>query len=142
MSRAYADHAAPALRSHRSAIRVAQLGLVVNAVLAGTKLAAGVFGHTYALVADAVESGADILASAVVWGGLAVAARPPDEDHPYGHGKAESLAAAVVVNALWAVTAAALTPSDRRSKQPPATRRSTGTTPADTARRTARRWPA
>ncbi|HEY0777245.1 MAG TPA: cation diffusion facilitator family transporter [Gemmatirosa sp.] len=81
---------------HRRAIRVAQLGLVVNAALAGTKLAAGIFGHTYALVADAVESGADILASAVVWGGLAVAARPADRDHPYGHGKAEALAAAVV----------------------------------------------
>ncbi len=81
---------------HRRAIRVAQLGLVVNAALAGTKLAAGIFGHTYALVADAVESGADILASAVVWGGLAVAARPADHDHPYGHGKAEALAAAVV----------------------------------------------
>lgn len=85
---------------HQRAIRVAQLGLLLNAALAASKLAAGVFGHTYALVADAVESGADILASAVVWGGLAVAARPADADHPYGHGKAESLAAAVVAGLL------------------------------------------
>ena len=49
--------------------------------LAVVKLAAGVFGHTYALVADAVESTADIVASLVVWGGIAVAARPADDDH-------------------------------------------------------------
>ncbi|MDQ6925992.1 MAG: cation diffusion facilitator family transporter, partial [Candidatus Eremiobacteraeota bacterium] len=85
---------------HRRAIRVAQLGLVINAGLAAAKLAAGIFGHTYALIADAVESSADIVASLIVWGGLAVAARPADEDHPYGHGKAESLAAAVVSSLL------------------------------------------
>ena len=85
---------------HRRAIRVAQLGLVVNAGLAAAKLTAGIFGHTYALIADAVESCADIVASLIVWGGLAVAARPADEDHPYGHGKAESLAAAVVSSLL------------------------------------------
>ncbi|MGZ8413054.1 MAG: cation diffusion facilitator family transporter [Gemmatirosa sp.] len=82
--------------AHRAAIRAAQTGLVVNAVLAAVKLAAGVFGHTYALVADAVESTADIVASLVVWGGLHIAAQPADENHPYGHGKAEALAAAVV----------------------------------------------
>lgn len=77
-------------------VRTTQLGLLVNVVLVAVKLTAGVVGHTYALVADAVESTADIAASLVVWGGLAVAARPADEDHPYGHGKAEALAAAVV----------------------------------------------
>jgi cation diffusion facilitator family transporter len=86
----------PARAPGHPGIRAAQVGLVVNAVLAAVKLAAGVFGHTYALVADAVESCADIFASLVVWGGLAVAARPADDDHPYGHGKAESLAAGVV----------------------------------------------
>jgi cation diffusion facilitator family transporter len=82
--------------AHRAAIRAAQTGLLVNALLAAVKLAAGVFGHTYALVADAVESTADIVASLVVWGGLHIAAQPADENHPYGHGKAEALAAAVV----------------------------------------------
>lgn len=77
-------------------IRSAQLGLLVNALLAGVKLVAGLVGNSYALVADAIESTADVMASVVVWGGLAVAAQPPDEDHPYGHGKAESLAAAAV----------------------------------------------
>jgi len=47
-------------------------------------------------VADAVESSADIFSSLIVWMGLSIAARPADEDHPYGHGKAEPLAAAVV----------------------------------------------
>jgi cation diffusion facilitator family transporter len=77
-------------------IRSAQLGLLVNAILAGVKLIAGLVGNSYALVADAVESTADVLGSIVVWGGLAIAALPADEDHPYGHGKAESLAAAAV----------------------------------------------
>jgi cation diffusion facilitator family transporter len=53
-------------------------------------------GHTYALVADAVESTADIFSSSIVWGGLRVAARDPDEAYPFGYGKAEPLAAAVV----------------------------------------------
>jgi cation diffusion facilitator family transporter len=77
-------------------IRSAQLGLVINAVLASVKLAAGLLGNAYALVADAAESMADILASLIVWGGLAIASQPPDENHPYGHGKAEALAAGVV----------------------------------------------
>jgi cation diffusion facilitator family transporter len=77
-------------------IRSAQLGLLVNAVLAGVKLVAGLVGNSYALVADAVESTADVLASIAVWGGLAIAAQPADDDHPYGHGKAEPLAASAV----------------------------------------------
>jgi cation diffusion facilitator family transporter len=80
----------------RRGIRAAQTGMIINAGLAGVKLVAGLVGNTYALVADAVESGADVLASLLVWGGLAVAAQPADDDHPYGHGKAEALAAAAV----------------------------------------------
>lgn len=70
--------------------------MVTNFVLACSKLAAGVFGHSHALVADAVESFADIFSSLIVWRGLVVAAVPPDEKHPYGHGKAEPIAAATV----------------------------------------------
>jgi cation diffusion facilitator family transporter len=77
-------------------IRAAQTGMIINAALAAIKLVAGIVGNTYALVADAVESGADVFASLLVWGGLAVAAQPADEDHPFGHGKAEALAAAAV----------------------------------------------
>jgi cation diffusion facilitator family transporter len=81
-------------------IRSAQVGLLVNAFLAGVKLVAGLVGNSYALVADAVESTADVLSSVVVWGGLAIAAQPADDDHPFGHGKAESLAAAAVALVL------------------------------------------
>jgi cation diffusion facilitator family transporter len=77
-------------------IRWAQAGLLVNALLVLVKLIAGIIGHANALVADAVESSADIFSSLIVWMGLSIAARPADEDHPYGHGKAEPLAAAVV----------------------------------------------
>jgi cation diffusion facilitator family transporter len=80
----------------RRSIRWAQAGLLVNAVLVLVKLVAGIIGHANALVADAVESSADIFSSMIVWMGLSIAARPADEDHPYGHGKAEPLAAVVV----------------------------------------------
>ncbi|HEX4935930.1 MAG TPA: cation diffusion facilitator family transporter, partial [Gemmatimonadaceae bacterium] len=81
--------------AHRG-IRSAQAGLLANLVLAGVKLAAGILGHSYALIADAIESTFDIFGSIVVWGGLRIASRPADENHPYGHGRAESIAAAVV----------------------------------------------
>jgi cation diffusion facilitator family transporter len=77
-------------------VRVVRAGVLLNACLAAIKLAAGIIGNTYALVADATESAADIFASLIVWGGLAIGAQPADEDHPFGHGKAEALAAAVV----------------------------------------------
>lgn len=77
-------------------IRSAQMGMLVNTGLAVTKLVAGVVGNSYALVADAVESTADIFSSLIVWSGLSVASRDPDETYPFGYGKAESLAAAIV----------------------------------------------
>lgn len=77
-------------------IQSAQLGLLVNTALAVIKLIAGVLGNAYALVADAVESGADIFSSMVVWRGLRIASREADGDYPFGYGKAEALASAVV----------------------------------------------
>jgi cation diffusion facilitator family transporter len=77
-------------------LRATFAGMAVNVVLSGAKLAAGIVGHSHALVADAVESFADIFSSLIVWRGLVVAAAPPDEDHPYGHGKAEPIASAIV----------------------------------------------
>jgi cation diffusion facilitator family transporter len=81
-------------------IRAAQAGLLVNAALMLVKFLAGIAGNSYALIADAVESSTDIFSSLIVWGGLRVAAQPADEEHPYGHGKAESLAAAIVAAML------------------------------------------
>jgi cation diffusion facilitator family transporter len=90
----------------RRGIRSAQIAILVNACLAIAKLVAGIVGHTYALVADAVESTADIFASTIVWGGLRVAARDPDQDYPFGYGKAEPLAGAVVALMLLGAAAA------------------------------------
>jgi cation diffusion facilitator family transporter len=80
----------------RTGARVALLGLVINVVLASVKIVAGVVGHAYVLIADGMESALDVAGSLVIWGGLTVAARPPDRTHPYGHGKAEPIAALVV----------------------------------------------
>lgn len=85
-----------------SGARLAVLGVIVNAVLAIVKIMAGLLGNTYALIADGVESLLDIFGSLVVWFGLRVAALPPDDEHPYGHGKAEVVAAIVVALTILA----------------------------------------
>lgn len=82
--------------------RIALIGLIINIILALIKLTAGVVGHCYALVADAIESIADIVGSVVIWGGLHIGARPADDNHPYGHGKAEALAAFLVAILVFA----------------------------------------
>src|SRR6185369_9241751 len=79
--------------------------------LAAGKVTAGVVGHSHALVADGIESTADLFSSIIVWRGVTVAAAPADKEHPYGHGKAEPLAAAVVSTillfaALWIIVGA------------------------------------
>jgi len=71
-------------------------GLAINVLLAAAKLLTGLLGHAYVLIADGIESALDVGGSIVIWGGLTVAARPPDATHPYGHGKAEPIAAVVV----------------------------------------------
>ncbi len=96
----------------RRGIRAARVGLIVNIALVLGKLTAGIVGNAYVLIADAVESSADIFGGIIVWRGLAIAALPADEDHPFGHGKAEPLAAAVVslllLLAAVGITAAAI----------------------------------
>src|SRR3954467_6574439 len=76
--------------------RAALTGLIVNLLLVAIKLVAGIVGHAYALIADAIESSTDLFGSLVVWGGLHITTRPADEDYPYGYGKAETLATVVV----------------------------------------------
>src|SRR5205085_7579241 len=94
----------PALQGVRSTL----LGIVVNLLLAVTKGIAGFLGSSYALIADAIESLTDVFSSLIVYLGLRVAMRPPDEDHPYGHGKAEPMAAvAVSVGLMGAAVAIA-----------------------------------
>jgi cation diffusion facilitator family transporter len=87
-------------------LRAIFLGIAVNAVLGIAKFVAGIFGHSHALIADATESLADILNALILWRGISVAAAPADEEHPYGHTKAEPLAAAfgavtLLLAAIW-----------------------------------------
>jgi cation diffusion facilitator family transporter len=69
---------------------------LTNVVLVSLKLVAGLLGNSYALVADAIESSTDVFSSLIVWRGLEITGKPPDDDYPYGYGKADSIAAAVV----------------------------------------------
>jgi len=68
------------------------LALCVNIVLMAVKIAVGLVGNSYALVADGIESAGDIFSSLITWMGFHLSLRPPDEGHPFGHGKIESLA--------------------------------------------------
>ena len=72
------------------------VGILVNLGLALTKCISGFMGHSFALVADGLESAADVLSGLVVFFALRLSIKPPDADHPYGHGKAEPIAAIVV----------------------------------------------
>jgi cation diffusion facilitator family transporter len=80
----------------RQGTRVAAIGVIASALLAATKIAAGVVGNSFALVADGVESVLDIFSGLLVWGGLRVSALPQSARYPYGLGKAEPLASLVV----------------------------------------------
>src|SRR5882757_1650777 len=76
--------------------RVAATGMVVSGALAVIKIVAGVSGHSTAVVADGLESAADVIASGFVLFGLTIAAKPADENHPYGHGRVETLTGLVI----------------------------------------------
>lgn len=78
------------------AIRTTVLGIVIGIILIIIKGVAGYLGNSYALIADATESATDILSSFLLWLGLRISLKEPDEEHPYGHGKAEPLAAIAV----------------------------------------------
>src|SRR5947199_1573725 len=99
-------------------LRATFLGMVANILLAAAKLVAGIVGHSHCLVADAVESLADLFIAVIVWRGLVVAAAPADEDHPYGHGKAEPIAAAVVSTMLLLAAAGITFQAAREILQP------------------------
>ena len=83
-------------------LKTTLLGILVNIILALCKGIAGVLGHSFALVADAIESTSDIFSSIIVYTGLKISSKPRDENHPYGHGKAEPIAAIIVTLALFA----------------------------------------
>ncbi|WP_439643740.1 cation diffusion facilitator family transporter [Gemmatimonas sp.] len=104
--------------SYASSQRLAQIGLAINAVLAVVKLVAGLLGNAYALVADAIESGTDMVGSLVVWSGLRIASRDPDERYPFGYGRAEALAGAVVALLMLGAAAGIAIESIREIRTP------------------------
>ncbi len=77
-------------------IRTVWVSILANVLFAVVKIAAGILGSSYALIADGIESTLDVFSSAVVLGGMKIGAIPADADHPFGHGKAETLAAMTV----------------------------------------------
>jgi cation diffusion facilitator family transporter len=84
----------------KTAIKATYFSIIGNIGLAIIKALAGVFGHSYALIADAMESTADIFSSLLVLFGIKYASRPADKNHPYGHGRAEPLVTFLVVGFL------------------------------------------
>ncbi|PIB35492.1 cobalt-zinc-cadmium resistance protein [Reichenbachiella sp. 5M10] len=88
------------MNNEESAIKTTYFSIVGNLSLALIKGAAGFFGNSYALIADAIESSADVFSSLLVWLGLNYAKRPADKNHPYGHGKIEPVVTLLVVGFL------------------------------------------
>src|SRR2546430_13530522 len=110
-----APHPQPAAINLQTGARLALIGLFVNVAFAIIKILGGVFGNSYALIADGIESALDVAGSLVIWGGLRLAARPPDPTHPYGHGQAEPLTAIFVA---LGVLAAAVVPAVAKMRTP------------------------
>lgn len=108
----------PASRSPSTLTAVPLVSVAVNAALASIKILAGFFGNSYALIADGIESTADIVTSLVVWGGLRVSVAPANERHPYGYGKAEALSGGVASLALLAAAGMIAVQSVREIRTP------------------------
>jgi cation diffusion facilitator family transporter len=85
-----------------AAIKTTWFSIIGNALFAIAKGVTGIFGNSYALIADAIESTTDVFSSIFVLLGLKYANKPPDANHPYGHGKAEPLVTFAIVGFLVA----------------------------------------
>jgi len=81
-------------------VRIAAISLVATAGLLALKLVLGLISHSIAVLGDAVDSGTDLTAATAALLSVQIAARPADEDHPYGHGKVESLSAGVAATII------------------------------------------
>jgi len=84
------------LNANRIAQRVALASILISAVLATVKIWVGLKAKSTSVVSDGFESASDVFASGLVLFGLIMAAKPADEDHPYGHGRLETLAGLIV----------------------------------------------
>ena len=88
------------MTNEQTAVKATYFSIIGNALLAIIKGLAGFFGNSYALTADAIESTTDIFSSFLVLFGIKYSNRPADENHPYGHGRAEPLFTFLVVGFL------------------------------------------
>lgn len=84
----------------KTAIRTSFFSIFGNLLMVIIKFLAGFLGNSYALIADAIESSADVLSSVLVWVGLKYSSKPPDENHPYGHGRYEVISTFAVIGFL------------------------------------------
>src|SRR5690606_34124127 len=87
----------------RSIIIATWIGIIVNLLLTVIKAIGGILAGSRALVADALHSASDVVSSIVVLFAVKIANKPPDEEHPYGHGKAEGVASIIVALLLIVV---------------------------------------
>ncbi|GAB4292804.1 MAG: hypothetical protein Kow0090_06900 [Myxococcota bacterium] len=91
------------LNSSKEIKKVTLIGAVINLILSAVKIIGGEITHSFALIADGLHSLSDLITDVVVYAGAEIGARPPDDSHPYGHGKFETLSANIVALALIAV---------------------------------------
>ncbi len=106
------------MNSIESGLKLSGSAIAVNVILALIKIATGIFGNSYALIADGIESTMDVVSSFIVWGSLRISIKPPDKSHPYGHGKAESIAGVIVAISLLAASVVIAVQSIREIQTP------------------------
>ncbi len=80
----------------RASLAIAVMSMLVGAGLATAKIIVGLHANSTAVVSDGLESVGDVLASGLTLFGLVIASKPPDTEHPYGHGRVEILSALIV----------------------------------------------
>ena len=104
--------------SASTGIRASLRSVIISVALGAVKVISGVVGHSYALIADGVESMLDVVSGAIVAGSLKIAAQPPDEKYPFGYGKVEPAAALVISSALLATAVGIAIQSVREIRMP------------------------
>src|SRR5882757_3501709 len=104
--------------SASTGIRASLQSVIISLALSVVKVISGVVGHSYALIADGVESMLDVVSGIIVAGSLKIAAQPPDERYPFGYGKVEPTAALVIATALLATAVGIAIESVREIRTP------------------------
>tara|TARA_R110000851_G_scaffold221246_4_gene374031 strand:- start:5590 stop:6483 length:894 start_codon:yes stop_codon:yes gene_type:complete len=102
----------------KEGLKTTVIGIVVSILLAAVKFFGGFFGHSYALIADAIESTTDVVSSGLLYLGIRWSSKAPDKSHPYGHGKAEALVA-LGISCILTLAAFVITKESIRHIQTP-----------------------